>query len=38
MSASDELQFNLVDQQKPMILVDKNDDSYKYVARPLIIN
>lgn len=38
MTVSDELEFNLVDQQKPMILKDKSDSSYKYVARPLIIN
>jgi hypothetical protein len=38
MTLSDELQFNVVDQQKPMILVDKKDETYRYVVRPLIIN
>lgn len=38
MTLSDELQFNIVDQQKPMILVDKKDEMYRYVVRPLIIN
>ena len=38
MTTSDEMQFNIVDQQKPMILEDKGDENYKYVVRPLIIN
>ena len=32
----DELAFNIVDGQKPMILMDKDDTSYRYVVRPLI--
>ncbi|MFA7717233.1 MAG: DNA polymerase III subunit beta [Candidatus Absconditabacterales bacterium] len=32
----DELLFNIVDSQKPMILMDKDDSSYRYVVRPLI--
>ncbi|MBO4204071.1 hypothetical protein J5893_04600 [bacterium] len=36
--ASDEVSFNLVDHQKPMIITDKGNDSYKYVVRPLINN
>jgi len=32
----DELIFNAIDGQKPLILMDKDDDSYKYVVRPLI--
>lgn len=32
----DELVFNAIDSQKPLILMDKEDDSYKYVVRPLI--
>jgi DNA polymerase III sliding clamp (beta) subunit (PCNA family) len=32
----DELALNIVDGQKPMILMDKDDPSYKYVVRPLI--
>lgn len=35
---SEELQFNLVDHQKPMIILDKWNDAYKYVVRPLITN
>ena len=38
MTTSDEMQFDIVDQQKPMILEDKGDENYKYVVRPLIIN
>ena len=34
----DELTFNIVDGQKPLILTDKWDDNYKYVVRPLINN
>jgi hypothetical protein len=30
------LLFNIVDSQKPMILMDKDDSSYRYVVRPLI--
>lgn len=33
---SDQLVFNLVDHQKPMIITDKGNDTYKYVVRPLI--
>lgn len=32
----DEMLLNIVDGQKPMILMDKSDSSYKYVIRPLI--
>ncbi len=32
----DELVFNAIDNQKPLILMDKDDSSYKYVVRPLI--
>jgi len=32
----DELLFNVIDSQKPLIIMDKNDSSYKYVVRPLI--
>lgn len=32
----DELVFNAIDNQKPLILMDKEDASYKYVVRPLI--
>lgn len=32
----DELVFNAIDSQKPLILMDKEDNSYKYVVRPLI--
>lgn len=34
----EEMIFNIVDNHKPLILVDKNDASYKYVVRPLINN
>lgn len=34
----DELLFNLVDNQKPIIVEDKWNQSYKYVVRPLINN
>jgi len=32
----DELIFNVIDNQKPLILMDKDDASYRYVVRPLI--
>lgn len=32
----DELIFNVIDNQKPLILMDKDDTSYRYVVRPLI--
>lgn len=32
----DEMHINIVDSQKPMILQDKDDASYRYVVRPLI--
>lgn len=32
----DELVFNVIDNQKPLILMDKDDASYRYVVRPLI--
>lgn len=32
----DEMHINIVDSQKPMILQDKDDSSYRYVVRPLI--
>ncbi|MDD2537665.1 MAG: DNA polymerase III subunit beta [Candidatus Absconditabacteria bacterium] len=35
---SEELVFNLVNSQKPMIISDKGNESYKYVVRPLISN
>lgn len=34
----DELTFNIVDNQKPLILSEKDDQEYKYVIRPLINN
>ena len=34
----DELTFNIVDNQKPLILGEKDDQEYKYVIRPLINN
>jgi DNA polymerase III sliding clamp (beta) subunit (PCNA family) len=38
MMESDEIQFNLVTDQKPMIITDKWNENYKYVVRPLITN
>ena len=38
MMESDEIQFNLVTDQKPMIISDKWNENYKYVVRPLITN
>ena len=38
MMESDEIQFNLVTDQKPMIITDKWNEAYKYVVRPLITN
>ncbi|GHW02457.1 DNA polymerase III subunit beta [candidate division SR1 bacterium] len=38
MMDSDELQFNLIDHQKPMIIRDKGNEDYTYVVRPLITN
>jgi hypothetical protein len=32
------MSMNIVDGQKPMILMDKDDSAYKYVIRPLINN
>jgi len=32
----DELVFNVIDNQKPLILMDKDETSYRYVVRPLI--
>jgi len=32
----DEITFNLVDNQKPLIINDKWDEKYRYVVRPLI--
>jgi len=34
----EELNFQLVDNQKPLILTDKEQENYKYVVRPLINN
>lgn len=34
----DELNFKIVDNQKPLILGEKDDQEYKYVIRPLINN
>jgi DNA polymerase III subunit beta len=33
-----EITFNIVDNNKPIVLTDKNDSAYKYVVRPLINN
>jgi DNA polymerase III sliding clamp (beta) subunit (PCNA family) len=33
-----ELIFNIVDNHKPLIIIDKNDTAYRYVVRPLINN
>ena len=33
-----ELVFNIVDNHKPLIIIDKNDTAYRYVVRPLINN
>ena len=32
----DELVFNAIDNQKPLVLMDKDDTAYRYVVRPLI--
>ncbi len=32
----DQMCFNVVDNQKPLILMDKDDAAYKYVVRPLL--
>jgi len=32
----DELVFNVIDNQKPLILMDKDETNYRYVVRPLI--
>ena len=32
----DELVFNVIDNQKPLILMDKDNAAYRYVVRPLI--
>jgi len=32
----DELVFNIIDNQKPLILMDKDETNYRYVVRPLI--
>ena len=32
----DELTFNVIDNQKPLILMDKDETNYRYVVRPLI--
>ncbi len=32
----DELVFNVIDNQKPLILMDKEENNYRYVVRPLI--
>lgn len=37
MSGSEVL-FNIVDNQKPLIISEKNDSSYKYLVRPLLNN
>lgn len=34
----EELTFNIVDNQKPLILTERDDTEYKYVIRPLINN
>lgn len=36
--AGTELIFNIVDNHKPLIIIDKNDTAYRYVVRPLINN
>jgi hypothetical protein len=33
--ASDTLVFNVVNGQKPLVLMDKDDDTNRYVVRPL---
>ncbi len=33
---SENLVFNIVDSQKPIIIMDQNQDNYKYVVRPLL--
>lgn len=33
-----EVLFNIVDNQKPLIISEKNDSSYKYLVRPLLNN
>ncbi len=38
MIQSEEMIFNIVDHNKPLILMDKNNSDYKYVVRPLINN
>jgi DNA polymerase III sliding clamp (beta) subunit (PCNA family) len=32
----EELVFNIIDNQKPIILMDKDETTYRYVIRPLI--
>jgi len=32
----EELVFNVIDNQKPLILMDKDATAYRYVVRPLI--
>jgi hypothetical protein len=34
----DELLFQVVDWQKPLVIWEKNEQNYKYVIRPLINN
>lgn len=35
---SENIIFNIVDSQKPIIIMDQNKDNYKYVVRPLLNN
>lgn len=35
---SDSIIFNIVDSQKPLIIMDQNQENYKYVVRPLLNN
>jgi DNA polymerase III beta subunit, C-terminal domain len=37
MMSSDTLIFNLVNSQKPLVLMDKDDDANRYVVRPLTL-
>lgn len=36
--SNNEVLFNIVDNQKPLIISEKNDNNYKYVVRPLLNN
>jgi DNA polymerase III sliding clamp (beta) subunit (PCNA family) len=34
--SSDEIEINIVDNQKPLVFKDTSDDQYTYIARPLL--